>query len=218
MRPNPSVTIAAAALLLAACSTTPPAGGGQPKPDAVQWKEVTRIVGGNFVTYRVPVTQEVNDNVNMRSFDTSAQATPPGGHAAAATSAPQKAAAAPQKAAMAAPAGNASAPAPVMPDNTEPIQTPTGVIVAPIFHPRPQTSDDNRVAANAATPGTSSANISQDAETALGQAEIAVRDAQSRFETAQAVLKRARDAARDGDSASVIKFARSAVSLAQPVH
>ena len=48
--------------------------------------------------------------------------------------------------------------------------------------------------------------------------EIAVRDAQSRFQTAQAVLKRARDAARDGDSGSVIKFAKSAVSLAQPLH
>lgn len=211
MKRNPSVTITGAAFLLAACSTMAPAGGGQPQANAVQWKEVTRLEGGNFVTYRVPVTQKVNDNVNLRSYDASEQP-PPAGTRPAAAAAPQKAAA---KSAI--PASTASAP--VTPEAAaDPVRTPAGLIVAPIFRPRSQTSDDNRVAANTATPGTSSANISQDAETALGQAEIAVRDAQSRFQTAQAVLKRARDAARDGDSGSVIKFAKSAVSLAQPLH
>lgn len=81
-------------------------------------------------------------------------------------------------------------------------KSPMGGIQAPVFSEAP--------------PASPSSNISQDAEVALGQAEIVVRDAQSRFETAQAALKRARDAARSGNSGSVIKFSKTAEALAHP--
>lgn len=63
--------------------------------------------------------------------------------------------------------------------------------------------------------GTSSP-ISQDAEVAIGQAEIMVRSLQSRYETAQTALNSARRAAERGDSASVLKYSNTAMALTRP--
>lgn len=194
-------------LLLSACATPGPAGkaSSSQAPDAVQWKEVTRNVAGNVVTYRVPASQKVPDDVSLRPFETGqqvAQAVPSSGDA---TSARVR-----QKSAEAAPARGADAPA--APGQQK---SPEGLIVAPIFRTPPQHPVENRGAADAASMA-ASASISQDALTALGHAEIAVRGAQTRFETAQEALKRARDAARNGDSVAAMKFAKTATSLAQP--
>lgn len=59
---------------VSACSTPGPAGEGQAAP--TQWKEVTRIINGNSVTYRVPVNQKVPNDVNMHPFEP--DATTPG--------------------------------------------------------------------------------------------------------------------------------------------
>ena len=194
-------------IVLSACATPGPAGkaSSSQSPDAVQWKEVTRNVAGNVVTYRVPASQKVPDDINLRPFETGqqvAQAAPSNGDAASARVR--------QKSAEAAPARGGDAPA--APGQQK---SPEGLIVAPVFRTPPQPPVENRVAADAASMG-ASASISQDALTALGHAEIAVRGAQTRFETAQEALKRARDAARNGDSAAAMKFAKTATSLAQP--
>ena len=55
--------------------------------------------------------------------------------------------------------------------------------------------------------------ISQDAETEIGEAEIAVRDLQARYETARTALNSARQAAARGDSASVLKYSKTAIAL-----
>ena len=193
-------------IVLSACATPGPAGkaSSSQSPDAVQWKEVTRNVAGNVVTYRVPASQKVPDDINLRPFETGqqvAQAAPSSGDAAARVR---------QKSAEAAPARGGDAPA--APGQQK---SPEGLIVAPVFRTPPQPPVENRVAADAASMA-ASASISQDALTALGHAEIAVRGAQTRFETAQEALKRARDAARNGDSAAAMKFAKTATSLAQP--
>lgn len=195
--------MALAALMLSACAGLGhDAASNSSSANAVQWKEVTRLEGGNFVTYRVPVTQNVPDNVNMRNFN--AAPAPP--QQAAATG-PADAASFPKSAASEPPARAPAPPAEDLPWAKVPIG-------APVMPPLAQ-------AAGAGHPvdipgaGTGS-NVNQEAETELGRAEIAVRDAQSRFETAQAALKRAQEAARAGDNASAIKYARTAVSLSQP--
>lgn len=184
---------------LSACSTSGSSGEGQAAP--TQWKEVTRIINGNSVTYQVPVNQKVPNDVNMRAFEPDAT-TPKVAPSATGAASPQAAPRAPQ-------------PAP-----------PTHLNVAPEALPWAQPSRGAaagaaEVAQAGSVAGAESSvapgpGISQEAETALGQAEIAVRDAQSRFETARAALHRAREAARAGDSASAIKFAKTAASLSRP--
>ncbi|MHB8493066.1 MAG: hypothetical protein ACYC9Z_02560 [Casimicrobiaceae bacterium] len=189
--------------LLSACAT--PGTGGTatkaPAADAVQWKEVTRIEGGNVVQYRVPVTQSVPNDMNLREFDPGSQ--------------PQAAAGTPV------PSPNAqkfTATTPVAPARAQVAQgelpwakSAAGV---PAASPSTRTADAGQAAV--AVPPAGATNLSQEAETELGKAEIAVRDAQSRYETARAALERAREAAGAGDGASAIKFARTAVSLSQP--
>src|SRR5665213_1271813 len=63
MKPTLSFIAAFAAILLPACSmfgsgdSSNPASQGA---NAVQWKQVTRNVSGNVVTYNVPVSQQVS--------------------------------------------------------------------------------------------------------------------------------------------------------------
>jgi hypothetical protein len=61
-----------------------------------------------------------------------------------------------------------------------------------------------------------SSPISEDAEVAIGQAEIMVRDLQTRYETAQTALNSARRAAEHGDSVSVLKYSKTAMALTRP--
>lgn len=61
-----------------------------------------------------------------------------------------------------------------------------------------------------------SSPISEEAEVAIGQAEIMVRDAQTRYETAQTALNSARRAAERGDSALVLKYSKTAMALTRP--
>ena len=187
---------------LSACSTPASPGEGQAAP--TQWKTVTRIVNGNSVTYRVPVNQKVPNDVNLRPFE------------------PDQPAA---KTASADRGASAAAPAVKRPAEPAPPLAPSGANDPDLPWARPPGSaatEEQPKQVAQATPApnvvasTPSPGVSQEAETALGQAEIAVRDAQSRFETAQAALVRARDAAQKGDSASAIKFAKTAVSLSRP--
>ncbi len=186
---------------LAACSTPASPGEGQVAP--TQWKTVTRIVNGNSVTYRVPVNQKVPNDVNLRPFE------------------PDQPAA---KTASADRGTNAAAPDAKRPAEPAPPLAPSGANDPDLPWARAPGSaateeQPKQVAQASPAPNvasTPSPGLSQEAETALGQAEIAVRDAQSRFETAQAALSRARDAAQKGDSASAIKFAKTALSLARP--
>jgi len=184
---------------LSACSTPGTPGEGQAAP--TQWKQVTRIINGNSVTYQVPVNQKVPNDVNMRVFKPDAP-TPKAAPSAAGAASPQAAPRAPQ-------------PAP-------PAHLDVAPEALPWAHPSgPAATGTAEVAqaGSAAGPESSAApapGISQEAETALGRAEIAVRDAQSRFETARTALDRAREAARVGDSASAIKFAKTAISLSEP--
>ncbi|MBU6460847.1 MAG: hypothetical protein KGQ58_08240 [Proteobacteria bacterium] len=53
------------------------------------------------------------------------------------------------------------------------------------------------------------------AEVALGQAEIIVREAQSRYQTAETMLDLARKAEKAGDNAEVIKYSQAAIALSQ---
>ncbi len=195
--------MALAALTLSACAGLGhDAASNSSSANAVQWKEVTRLEGGNFVTYRVPVTQSVPDDVNLHNFvaaPTPAQQVSATGPAVAANSTRSAASEPP-----------ARAPAPPAEDLPW-AKVPIG---APVVPPLAQAANAGRPA-DAPGAGTGS-NVNQEAETELGRAQIAVRDAQSRFETAQAALKRAQEAARAGDNASAIKFARTAVSLSQP--
>ena len=189
--------------LLSACAT-PGAGGTAAKAsaaDAVQWKEVTRIEGGNVVQYRVPVTQSVPNDMNLREFDPGSQPQAAGGTPAPSPNAQKFTATTPV----------APAPAPVAQGELPWAKSAAGV---PAAAPSTRTADAGQVAV--AVPAARVSNLSQEAETELGKAEIAVRDAQSRYETARAALERAREAARAGDGASAIKFARTAVSLSQP--
>ena len=193
----------AAVTLLSACAT-PGAGGAAtkaPAADAVQWKEVTRIEGGNVVQYRVPVTQSVPNDMNLREFDPGSQPKAAGG-----TPAPS-----PNAQTFTATTPVAPAPAPVAQGELPWAKAATGV---PAASPSERTAAAGQAAVAASPAG--AANLSQEAETELGKAEIAVRDAQSRYETARAALQRAREAARAGDGASAVKFARTAVSLSQP--
>jgi hypothetical protein len=186
---------------LSACSTPASPAEGQAAP--TQWKTVTRIVNGNSVTYRVPVNQKVPNDVNLRPFE------------------PDQPAA---KTASADRGASSAAPAAKRPAEPAPPLAASGANDPDLPWARPPGSaateeQPKQVAQATPTPNvasTPSPGVSQEAETALGQAEIAVRDAQSRFETAQAALARARDAAQKGDSASTIKFAKTAVSLSRP--
>ena len=182
---------------LSACSTPASPGEGEAVP--TQWKTVTRIVNGNSVTYRVPVNQKVPNDVNMRPFEPDQPAA--------------KTASAERGTGAAAPAKRPAEPAPPL--------APNGANDPDLPWARPPGEPPKQVAQATPAPdvaSTPSPGVSQEAETALGQAEIAVRDAQSRFETAQSALARARAAAQKGDSASAIKFAKTAVSLARPDH
>jgi len=196
-----SFVVVGLGVLLSACATHEPSvtASSSQAADAVQWKEVTRNVAGNVVTYRVPTTQKVPDDISLNPFVTgppTAKAVPARGDSTTASPG--------QKSAEA-------APAPATPVQQK---SPEGLIVAPIFRQPPPAADG--VVADASASTAPSASISQDALTALGHAEIAVRGAQSRFETAQEALKRAREAARNGDSVAAMKFAKTATSLAQP--
>jgi hypothetical protein len=188
MKPTASVITASSVILLSACS-------GVPANDNGEWKEVTKTVAGNVVTYKVPVTREVPGATNVRDLSEfenekkkTAQADPNAGSAEVQN-----------KAAVSGAQGHQVAAADSAPGVAQTQQKPPKVGVQAPFFTQPHASA-----------------ISEDAEVALGQAEILVRDAQSRFETAQAALSRARDAARDGDSVSVIKFSKTAQALARP--
>ncbi|MGH8802764.1 MAG: hypothetical protein ACREX6_10795 [Casimicrobiaceae bacterium] len=205
---NPTSTFLAlgSAILVAACSSLGSSGAGSDaqSADKVQWKSVTRLSGGQFVTYRVPVNEQVNNNVNFHSFDPSAQPTQAAG-AAQGSNAGQ---AVPASSA----AGSESAAA-----KTPPLLPLVGSNEdAPLFGSPASDVGQTGHPAKAAT--ASEPNISEDAETTLGQAEIAVRDAQSRFETAKKALDRARSAAQAGDSFVVIEYARTAITLSHPGH
>ena len=206
MKPS-SLAALGSAILVAACSTVGSSGSGAQGANQVQWKEVTRLEGGQFVTYRVPVNQQVNNNVNFHSFDPTVQ---------------------PEQSGKAS-GGNATSRR-----STARVAPGADTTKAPPLLPTPGSSGDvtplfgaPAVAANGAPTSTSTAptsaagsraNLTGEAETTLGQAEIAVRDAQSRYETAKAALDRAHRAAEAGDSFVVIEFARSAITLAQPAH
>lgn len=196
------------AILVAACSTVGSSGSGAQAANQVQWKEVTRLEGGQFVTYRVPVNAQVNNNVNFRSFDPTAQPAQSdkasgGGSATSGRST-----------ANVAPGADTKKTPPLLP-------TPgSSGDVTPLFG-APTVAANGAPTSTSAAPTSaagSRANLTGEAETTLGQAEIAVRDAQSRYETAKAALDRAHRAAEAGDSFVVIEFARSAITLAQPPH
>lgn len=190
-------SLAALAALLSSCSTPGAPSSGQAAP--TQWKEVTRIINGNSVTYQVPVNQKVPNDVNIRQFEPDS----PAPKAAATAAGAATAQAAPHPPQPAPPAHLNVAPA-ALPWAT----TPSGAAAAG--------ATEVAQAGPVAETGASAPGVSQEAETALGRAEIAVRDAQSRFETARTALNRAREAARAGDSASTIKFAKTAVSISRP--
>ncbi len=59
----------------------------------------------------------------------------------------------------------------------------------------------------------SSGTISQDAEIELAQAELAVKNLRTRYEAALSEFKLARQAAERGDSASVLKFSKTATAI-----
>ncbi|HET7129217.1 MAG TPA: hypothetical protein VFJ93_09110 [Gaiellaceae bacterium] len=217
MKPTLSFAAFASALLVAACSSLGSSGSGAQGANQTQWKEVTRLEGGQFVTYRVPVNQQVNNNVNFHSFD--ASATPAQSGSTSAGSAAQ--------------AGRATTAPGVDTSKTPPLLPTVGSSgdVTPLFGASVAAAGNAGAAAGnagvaagsspAAAVGSTAAprpNLSGEAETTLGQAEIAVRDAQSRYETAKAALNRAHHAAATGDSVVVIEFARSAITLAQPGH
>lgn len=195
---------AAASVALFSGCASPGTGASAAKPssaDAVQWKEVTRIEGGNVVQYRVPVTQSVPNDMSLRTFDPGSQVQAAGGAPVPSPDAQKFRATTPV----------APAPAPVAQGELPWAKAAAG---APAASPSTRTADAGQAAV--AAPSADASNLSQEAETELGKAEIAVRDAQSRYETARAALERAREAARAGDGASAIKFARTAVSLSQP--
>jgi hypothetical protein len=178
MKPTWSFTAAFTAILLTSCSASDPESQG---PNAVEWKQVSRNVSGNVVTYNVPVERQVRSLSPDRPLPTYD---------------PEK-----KKAPVVAAANTDTVTAQSKPSDggqTLPSRyavgegTPSAAVTAP------------------------PSSITLDAETALGQAEITVRDAQIRFETAQAALSRAREAARNGDSPSVIKFSKTAQALAHP--
>lgn len=185
-------SLAALAALLSSCSTPGAPSSGQAAP--TQWKEVSRIIGGNVVEYRVPVNAKVNDNVDQYPFvpDQPAPKTAAVGTTVTAGT-----------------ASRSPPPAPPVSLDVSPAALPWAQSPAP-------TGSGPTEVAQAGPAGAAALGISQEAETALGRAEIAVRDAQSRFETAQAALRRAREAARRGDSASAVKLANTATALAQP--
>jgi len=188
MKPTLPFIAAFTALLLSACSAMGSGDSSDPAsqgPNAVQWKQVTRNVSGNVVTYNVPVAQQVNSLSPDRPLPTYD---------------PQKKAAPAARVAAATTVGTSAAAQPAHSDGGQALPSRYGTGVNAPF----------------AAPTAAASDISLDAETALGQAEIQVRDAQSRFETAQAALGRAREAARNGDSQSVIKFSRTAQTLAHP--
>jgi hypothetical protein len=199
MKPS-SLAVLGSAILVAACSTVGSSGSDAQGANQVQWKEVTRLEGGQFVTYRVPVNAQVNNNVNMRPFDATVQ---PG------TASGSSGATSRRSTASVAPGADTAKTPPLLP-------TPgSSGDVTPLFGAPTVAAG---VAPASPGAGGSRANLSGEAETALGQAEIAVRDAQSRYETAKAALDRAHRAAEAGDSFVVIEFARSAITLAQPAH
>jgi hypothetical protein len=200
MKLTSSLAVLGSVILAAACSSV-----GSPGPDGqaanqVQWKQVTRLEGGQFVTYRVPVNQQVNNNVNFRSFDPTASSKQAGSPGSAASSG---------RATVASGADTSKTPAllPTVGSSSD---------VTPLFGAQVAASGAPGAAATSA--GAARPNLSGEAETTLGQAEIAVRDAQSRYETAKVALDRAHRAAATGDSFVVIEFARSAITLAQPAH
>lgn len=193
MKPTILLTAVSSAILLSACSAfgahDSSAGSDSSGANAVQWKQVTRNVGGNVVTYNVPAGRQVDSLSPERLLPTY----DPQKKGAQSSAVPT------EKAAVAVQARQATAD--------------VGLPAARF----PHEPGADRIAANATTRlAEPSSNISLDAETALGQAEIVVRDAQNRFETAQGALKRAREAARSGDSTSVIKFSKTAQALAHP--
>lgn len=168
-----------------------------------QWKWVSRMVNGTSVRYRVPVDQNVPNDMNLRPFVPDEPAAKPS--AGSAATAPT-------------PAPRSPEPPPLLPtpganDDYLPWARPPGGAAG---NEPPKQVAQAAAAADAVPPQPTS--VSQEAETALGKAEIAVRDAQARFETAQAALKRAREASQRGDSTATIKFANTASSLAQPTH
>ncbi|MEO6929537.1 MAG: hypothetical protein ABI190_10275 [Casimicrobiaceae bacterium] len=78
----------------------------------------------------------------------------------------------------------------------------------------PPKTAGTHVAANSVTASAAPTYIiGLDAETAMAQAEIVARDAQSPLEPAQTALMRSRDAARSGDSSSIFKFSKTAQAL-----
>lgn len=201
MKPS-SLAALGSAILVAACSTVGSSGSGAQGANQVQWKEVTRLEGGQFVTYRVPVNQQVNNNVNFHSFDPTVQ--PEQSGKASGGSATSR-----RSTARVAPGADTTKAPPLLP-------TPgSSGDVTPLFGAPTVAAAGTPPSAGA---GGSRAKLTGEAETTLGQAEIAVRDAQSRYETAKAALDRAHRAADAGDSFVVIEFARSAITLAQPAH
>src|SRR5574340_344434 len=185
MKPTLSLAALGAAFLVAACSTagSPAAGPGAQASNDVQWKEVTRLEGGQFVTYRVPVTRRVNNDINFRPFDPTVPA--PDKSAGGGSAQGGQAQIAP---------GSESAAA-----KTPPLLPLVGSSAdAPLFGSPPASAD--QASAQPKVPTASNGKLSGEAATALGQAEIAVRDAQSCFETAKAALDHARNAAQTGDN------------------
>ncbi len=66
---TPTAAAAASLMLLSACA------GGDFRNESsapTQWKEVTRMQNGTFITYRVPVNQPVPPGTQVRKFDASA--------------------------------------------------------------------------------------------------------------------------------------------------
>ena len=200
MKSMSSLVVLGSAIVVAACSSLGSSGSGAKSADQVQWKEVTRLEGGQFVTYRVPVSQKVNNNVNFHSFDPTVA--PAKGGAASAGSAAEVARA------QVAPGADTSKTPPLLPT------VGSSADVAPLFGG--QVAAAGAAAGAPTSAGAPAPSLTGEAATTLGQAEIAVRDAQSRYETAKAALDRARRAAQAGDSFVVIEYARSAITLAHP--
>ena len=210
MKPS-SLAALGSAILVAACSTVGSTGSGAQGANQVQWKEVTRLEGGQFVTYRVPVNAQVNNNVNFHSFDPNAQPAQSGKGSGGSSATSRR------STASVAPGADTTKTPPLLPTPGSSGDV-TPLFGAPAVAANGAPASTSAASTNAASTSAarSRANLSGEAETTLGQAEIAVRDAQSRYETAKAALDRAHRAAEAGDSFVVIEFARSAITLAQP--
>ncbi|MDE3022646.1 MAG: hypothetical protein KGI54_12435 [Pseudomonadota bacterium] len=198
MKPIVTVIIISSLALLTGCSTleafnpwgkhesAPPSSQSSSSTQITKWKTVSRMEDGQWVTYQVPVTEKIPN-----------------------TSSPTNSQAQNQQDQSIASEEDEGSPTPIN-DSTSNTNPETATTSAATSASAQQENTGNQQISS--KPG----EVSEEAEISLGQAEIIVREAQSRYQTAETMLELARNAAKSGNNADVIKYSRTAIALSRP--